>query len=346
MDSSQLLSPEQMAVLNRRRQQDSLLPPEGTATAYEALNIHIDPDRPSPAFAQIPEGGAVTILGHKVVPKATDTIRVQGFVVARPPGPARKKPKDQRLVGGSLRLPPHPAPPKPPSNWLELSAERIHDSVAPEGSKELKEAASKPLPKPSVKTETKPIVLDDWTLVRTRNKEIGWVLTRNLLMAIPDEVAQYAEGKTIRAFFDLGTVNDEEKGPKHNWLWATSAHNLPYDFDSWRVFLWNNHRHRFETSFRQRDLEGYFPIQVAPAEASSHLRTFSIVTKDDDGKLRQRAYSFDGHLVHLIDTADYNPAAQSAKEASALDTKEIAAKVKPPSWIQSSVEQHKAPGTW
>ena len=111
----------------------------------------------------------------------------------------------------------------------------------------------------------KPVILEDWSLVRTKDNQIGWVLTRNLIMSIPDEVAQYAEGKRITSYFDLGAVHDELKGMKHNWLWTTSSAPLPYDFDAWRVFLWNRRRHRYETSYRQRDVEGYFPCPRGPA---------------------------------------------------------------------------------
>ena len=48
VDSLQLLSPQQMDQLKQRRQEEAALPSEGMATAYEVLNIHIDPDRQSP----------------------------------------------------------------------------------------------------------------------------------------------------------------------------------------------------------------------------------------------------------------------------------------------------------
>ena len=59
--------------------------------------------------------------------------------------------------------------------------------------------------------------------MRTADKKVGWVLARNLYMGIPDDVAQYAEGQRISSYFDLGAVEDEEKGTKHNWLWTTSS---------------------------------------------------------------------------------------------------------------------------
>ena len=247
VDSTQLLSPDQMDALKHRRQQEAALPPEGSATAYEVLNIHIDPDRQSPAFAQIPEGGSVTILGHKVAPKVNTAPRAPGIVVSKSQALTRKQRKEQQARNASFRLPPKPPAPKPPANWVALSAERIDGGNNAEAPEEPKSGAAKPIPEPA-----KPVVLEDWTLVRTKHDDIGWVLSRNLLMSIPDDVAQYAEGKRITAFFDLGPVNDEVKGPKHNWLWTTASRALTCDFDAWRVFLWNNRHHRYETSYRQR----------------------------------------------------------------------------------------------
>ncbi len=99
----------------------------------------------------------------------------------------------------------------------------------------------------------------DWTLVRISPAQAGWVLTRNLYMAIPDEVAQYAEGHRITSYFPLGEVRDGDL-VKHDWLWTTIAKGLePYEFDSFRVFVWSLRRHRYETAAIERGLKGYFP---------------------------------------------------------------------------------------
>jgi hypothetical protein len=321
VDSAQLLSPDQMDALKKRRQLEAALPSEGSATTYEVLNMHIDPDRQSPAFAQIPEGGSVTILGHKVEPKVNLAPRPPGMSFPKPQVLSRKQRKEQQTRIASLRLPPKPPPPKPPANWLELSAERIDGAID-------QEPAPAPKLNPAKTQPAKPVVLEDWTLVRSKHNELGWVLSRNLLVSIPDEVAQYAEGKQITAFFDLGQVNDDLKGLKHHWLWTTAARALPFDFDSWRVFLWNTHHHRYETSYRQHDLEGYFPVHVEPSNGST-LRTFSLITKDDDGRVRQRTYSFDGHLVHLTRTEDYRLANSANPNPSALNASQLTSKTKP-----------------
>jgi hypothetical protein len=326
--------------LRRERQLDLALPAEGSATAFETLNIHIEPNRNSPAFAQIPEGAPVTILGRQLAPKTAGPLRPPLLITGRPQTPSRRQRKEQqsRL---SFRLPPKPPPPKAPENWQELSAERIDGAPSPKDLKAHKDDETGAKAKNTIELK-KPVVMEDWTLVRTKANEAGWVLTRNLLMSIPDEVAQYAEGKHITSFFDLGAVTDEIKGVKHNWLWTTSASLLPYDFDSWRVFLWNPRRHRYETSYRQRDLEGYFPVHLDPADTGNPGRTFQLITKDDDAKFRRRSYLFDGTRVHLTAAEDYhrggaqeapqNP--ETLQKVTGVDTNKLQSKAARPGWFR------------
>ncbi len=156
------------------------------------------------------------------------------------------------------------------------------------------------------------------------------------MISVPDEVAQYAEGKRITSYFDVGTVTDEEKGVKHHWLWTTLAGKDSVDFDGWRVFIWNLHRHRYETSYRAKDLSGYFPVTVDPADGKSIGRTFHIITKDDDDKFRKRTYSFDGSLVHLTGTEDLpgDPSVTITQEKpNGLDTNKMRSKVHP-NWFR------------
>ncbi len=200
-----------------------------------------------------------------------------------------------------------PLPPGPPKNWTALwgATDRVGSA----------EHATDPQPKTSSKSSSakaeKPPVMDAWTLVRTKNNQTGWVLSHSLMMSVPDEVAQYAAGRHITSYFDLGTVNDEREGQKHNWLWTTALEGETLDFDSWRVFLWNRRHHRYETSYRQREVEGYFPVRVDSQESTTFGRQFSLITKDEDGKFRQRTYLFDGTLVHLVKTQDYGASRQS-----------------------------------
>jgi len=61
-----------------------------------------------------------------------------------------------------------------------------------------------------------------------------------------------------------------EAGPKdgdqvkHNWLWTTATSGLrTAEFDSIRVFVWSLSRHRYETAFIERNVTGFYPVQLA-----------------------------------------------------------------------------------
>ncbi len=327
VDSLDLLSPDEMRRIERDRQYASTLPSEGAATAYEALNIHLDPNRRSPAFAQIPEGGPVSVLTRKLAPRVTATPRSSlMFDRPNPPSKRQRKSRQARVVS---KRPPMPPPPRPPANWQEVwgLTDRVENSEAPANPPK---AGKKSAPARSAPSE--PVVMEAWTLIRTANHQTGWVLSRNLMMSIPDDVAQYAAGKHITAYFDLGTVNDDRDGQKHNWLWTTASVGSALDFDSWRVFLWNRRRHRFETSYRQRDLDGYFPVIVDPPNATSSGRVFSLITKDDDGRFRRRSYLFDGTRVHLTKTEDYQPG--ESNSLSAKNTRANSPQSRQPGWLE------------
>ncbi len=331
VDSLQLLSPEEMNQIRRDAQRDLGMPSEGAATVYEALNIHLDPSRQSPAFARISEGGSVAVLAHRLVPKDAAPPKAPSLIAERPQ-PLSRRQRRERARNVNRFLPPPPPPPKPPSNWQELSSERIDgaESIADKKVRRDQDAAEN-----KSAELTRPVILEDWSLVRTKDNQCGWVLSRNLAMSIPDEVAQYAEGKRITSYFDLGAVEDDQKGVKHNWLWTTAASSEPFDFDAWRVFLWNRRRHRYETSHRQRDVEGYFPVQVDPPDTGTADRTFEIITKDDDGKFRRRTFQFDGTRVHLSATAAYRPGEfTNPAKPGTLDTNKLQVKMPRQGWFQ------------
>jgi hypothetical protein len=124
-------------------------------------------------------------------------------------------------------------------------------------------------------------------------------------MAIPDEVAQYAEGKRIVSYFPLGYVDDDGT-KKAIWLWTTASAHEPYDFDSFRVFIWSLRRHRYETAYIERNLAGYAPVLIRQVDFSTGSRAhaasgkfpgFSVCTQKDDGQLHRREFALLGNVV-------------------------------------------------
>ena len=257
-----LLSSEEIATLKGVERRALTLPSQGLASTYDLLNVHTEPNRLSPSFLQIAAGEKVDVVAHMSAPRTPPERKP--LIPPRPRTPSARKRTEQKYP-----LPSLPAPPPPPRNWKELS------KTPPEVEQALaeKHAASAP-PK------------EDWSLVRNAKGESGWVLTRRLYMAIPDDVAQYAEGHRITSYFALTDVRDGDV-LKHNWLWTTisSGGDHPYDFDSFRVFTWSLRRHRYETAYIQRNVEGYFPVLARPSE-------FSVCVVNNAGARVRRTYSF------------------------------------------------------
>jgi hypothetical protein len=262
-DEHLLLTPDEVTRLKRFNQQARSLPSQGAATTYDALNIHTEPSRYSPSFVQVKQGEKFDVIGHELAPRKAPPRKP--LVTPRPKPEALKKAAKQPKIPP----PPTPPPPAPPQDWLALSK----TDLPPEEEKE-------PEPEP----------VDDWSLVRTASGESGWVFTRRLFMAIPDEVAQYAEGRRITSYFPLGEVRDGDQ-VKKIWLWTTIEQSLlPYDFDSYRVFVWSLRHHRYETAYIQRRVKGYFPALVESPG-------FSVCLEKADGTRSRRIYSLLGTAI-------------------------------------------------
>jgi hypothetical protein len=276
-DARQLLASSEMARLRQVAEKAARLPSQGRATVYDALNMHTEPNRQAPSFEQIPEHGSVEVIAHKLVTRAPYVSPILNLG-APEPAPLRKKATKKK----DDRLPPLPMPqaPEPPANWLEMS----RTTAEPTGRSARGEREARPA-----------VPAEDWSLVRTKDGKAGWVLTRMLTMAIPDEVAQYAEGHRITSYFALGEVRDGDLA-KPTWLWTTlSKPQQPYQFDSFRVFVWSTRRHRYETTHIERNLEGYLPVSAEP-----EAREFSLIVRGKDGALVKRSYAFVGPRVRMV----------------------------------------------
>ena len=285
-DTNQLLSDQQMADLRLLAAGAAKLPSEGTAKVYETLNVHAEPYRQSPSFFQIPEGGQVEVIGHRSSPRSAPP-PPKPAAVHRAAAPKKAKAK---AGAGPAPLRPPPPPPSPPSNWLALSKHPAAPAPTIPG--------NAPAPAPE----------DDWDLVRMPNGDTGWGLARMLVMDVPEEVAQYAEGHRVTAYLPVGDVQDKVKGEtRQNWVWTTASPGLrPYDFDSFRVFVWSSKRHHYETAYIERNVKGYYPVETEPRPGQDE-KAFSVVLEDKDGKLYKRTFAFNGYHVRMVSKTPYQP---------------------------------------
>jgi SH3-like domain-containing protein len=209
-------------------------PPQGTGTARNDTNLHLEPSRDSDHLYQIGSGGKVSILKRATSEKQP---------AARP-------------------------------------------TAANDGKKET--------PKPA---------MEDWWLIRDAQGRTGWVLARMVDLDVPLDIAQYAEGQRIQAFFVLDEVQDGDKEvPEYLVLLSEPRDGNPYDYDQVRVFTWNMRRHRYETAYRERKLEGFFPVSVIREDFDKEgtLPVFILRVRDATGNLVDRKYKMNTPIVRRV----------------------------------------------
>jgi hypothetical protein len=286
-DQRQLLAASDMANLKQLAAIAAKLPSQGAATPrYGDLRIYTQPSLDSPSFVTVKDTERIDVLTHAAMPRTTAQ-RAPLLPPAPKKAPAKKKTKESKYSAIPI---PMPKPPAPPPDWVELSK-----TEPAEGKEEADIKAAAPTP------------TDDWSLVRTADGQTGWTLTRRLNMAIPDEVAQYAEGHRIVAYFSLGTVPDGNI-KKDIWLWTTIGDGIRmYDFDSFRVFDWSLRHHRYETAYIERNLTGFEPVVLEQVDfalggkagraATGKYPGFSICIQKKDGQRYRREYALLGNMV-------------------------------------------------
>jgi hypothetical protein len=277
----ELLDTAQMRRLRTLAADTTGLPSQGVATTFSILNVHTEPLRQSPSFVQVREKEKVDVIAHKVTERSAASERRELI----PPKPKPEKTKGKEKAS-KVPEPPAPAAPEPPPDWAELSKQgepKVDAGEAPRGP------------------------VDDWTLIRTENGQSGWVLTSGLYLAIPDEVAQYAEGHRITSYFSLGKIRDGD-AQKDIWLWTISdGLGEDHDFDGYRVFTWSLRHHRYETAYIQRRERGFFPVLARTGE-------FSVCLERTDGSRVRKQYAMTGNAVR---PAGERPCDKASEQAAA-----------------------------
>jgi SH3-like domain-containing protein len=223
--------------------QDSLKnPPQGTGTARNETNLHLDPGRETEHLYQLAQGSKVTFVKRETVAKSP--------------------------------------------------AEAVKPVAAGGGD------AMKAIP------------MEDWWLIRDQQGHAGWVLARMIDLDVPLEIAQYAEGQRIVAFFVLNQVADaDQKVPQYLVVLSEPKDGMPFDYDQIRVFTWNVKRHRYETAYREHNLNGVLPVVVSHQDFGKEgtLPVFVLHLKDDAGNLSDRTYKLNTPIVRRVLAPDEEP---------------------------------------
>lgn len=189
---------------------------------------------------------------------------------------------------------------------LDLLARATSEKPAPQGVAQAKPVVAR---RGKEDAETSKSV-EDWWLVRMQRQpgssepaRVGWVLARMVDVDVPIEIGQYAEGQRIMAFFVLNQVDDAGKQVPQYVVAANEPHDgAPFDYNQIRVFTWNVKKHRYETAYRERKLQGVLPIRVGDQEFDKEgkLPVFILRVKDDAGNVDVRTYKLNGVMVRRV----------------------------------------------
>jgi len=203
---------------------------------------------------------------------------------------------------------------------------------------------------PAVVEAPLPPAMEDWWLVRDSKGNTGWMLSRMMDVDAPDSLTRYAEGQRIVGAYVLTTVYDAEAEqadkniPVYVTVMSPYKAGLLYDFDQVRVFTWSVKKHRYETGFREKNIEGYLPVTIGKgkdpngksAQAAEELPifTYRVLSADNPvvvpdpvtgavvpGKTVLRTYRMEGNFMHRLGApgsaseAVAHPVAEEKKKA-------------------------------
>jgi SH3-like domain-containing protein len=164
---------------------------------------------------------------------------------------------------------------------------------------------------------------EDWWLVRDSHNRVGWVLGRMVDLDVPLDVAQYAEGQRIVAFFVLNEVHDgDKKVPQYLTVLTEPKDGLPFDFNQIRVFTWNVKRHRYETAYRER-MEGVLPVALGQEsfDKEGTLPVFILRVQDDKGNVNERKYKLNTPIVRRVLAPGEQPVRSAPRKSESQKTK-------------------------
>jgi hypothetical protein len=194
-----------------------------------------------------------------------------------------------------------------------------------------------------------PVAMEDWWLGRDAHGRTGWLLSRMLDVDAPDSIAKYAEGQRIvgayvlTTVYDQGAEQDDKNIPIYLTVLGPYTAGLPYDFDQVRVFTWSMKMHRYETAFREKNMEGYLPVAIkmetdpygksVAAQTPEPTFTYKVLAADagpvvpdpvtgavKPGRTIAKTYRLEGNLVRRIaapgskDEPEAHPVAEEKKD--------------------------------
>ena len=306
---------------------------QGHGTTRAELNMHLTPARDGEHLYQLKEGEKVEILRRattdKNAPKPPPPPKPAA--AAKTPGKGQdQKPTPAASAAGTTASPAPGTAAAPPAATAATAAK-------PDTALDKTDKTKEP-PKP---------LMEDWYLVRNSVGQVGWVLMRMVDLDVPLDVAQYAEGQRIVGYFVLNTVQETIDGqpkeePQYLVLLNQPKDGLPFDYNQIRVFTRNRNKHRYETAYRERDMEGYLPVKTGHAvfEKEGDLPTFTIRKMYGNGQIVDVTYKMNGPIVRRVLTPEELADQRARKEADLAARKMARANAKAQTPPSKKKKQH------
>ncbi len=267
--------------------------PVASAVVRDEVYMHLKPGRETERLFRLAEGEKLQLLTRATLLKTV-------------PGPPVK-----------ARASTTAEPASSPRNGAKGATPAVSTAVKPNAA--AVEAAAPP-------------AMEDWWLVRDAKGHTGWLLSRMMDVDAPDSLTRYAEGQRIVGTYILNRVNDPEAAaddkniPEYLTVMSPYKAGLPYDFDQVRLFIWNAKKHRYETGFREKNIEGYLPVEITAikdpgekgASGAAELPAFRYKVLSADsagvmpdpvtgaitpGKTFTKTYRLEGNITHRVLTA-------------------------------------------
>lgn len=210
--------------LSRKHAKDSVI---ATGVLRDDVYLHLKPGRDTERYYLLTENEKLQLLVRASVAKPQQQVWT-GLPkpVATPPHDAKNPATAGKSSAPAAKAAPVPPPPPPPT-------------------------------------------MEDWWLVRDSKGNVGWLMAHRLDVDVPEEISGYAEGQKIVGAYVLQTLDDPDASTPdkkvREYVMVLNAYKdgLPYDFDQVRIFTWNMKKHRYETAYRMRNIEGYLPVTVS-----------------------------------------------------------------------------------
>jgi SH3-like domain-containing protein len=289
---------------------------QARGTTRAELNMHLTPARDGERLYQLKETEKVEVLKRATTDKNAPK-------PPAPPKPVAQNTKSQPTTKD--QVPTTPAPSNQPTATASVPAAAATPSAP----------GTKPAAAVAIAKDAEPAkpVMEDWYLVRNSAGQVGWVLMRMIDLDVPLDIAQYAEGRRIMGYFVLNTVPETIDGqpkemPQYLVLLNEPKDGLAWDYNQIRVFTRNRNKHRYETAYRERNLEGYFPVTTGHAvfDKEGDLPTFTIRKKLEDGQMVDVTYKMNGPIVRRVPTAEELAAQKAKHDADAAARQQAKAK--------------------